>query len=247
MEMYDNFAYLYDELMNDFDYEKWFEYIKEIFHKYNKKPVEILEMACGTGSLSYYIGKEGYKLTCFDLSEEMLSIAYEKLKRLKNVKILRQDMTSFTINKKFDSVISICDSINYILDKGDLLKTFTNVYNHLNDDGIFIFDINSYYKLKEVIGNNIFVEDRDNIYYTWQNNYDDKEDICEFYLTFFYSEDGENFIRFDEKHLEKAYKTEEIITLLKEAGFANVEAYDGFTFDIPGKKSERINYVARKI
>ncbi|MDR7870401.1 MAG: class I SAM-dependent methyltransferase [Tissierellaceae bacterium] len=244
--MYDNFAYLYDELMNDFDYEKWFEYIQEIFIKYNKKPVNILEMACGTGSLSYYIGKEGYKLTCFDLSEEMLSIAYDKLKRYKNIKILRQDMTNFNVNKKFDSVISICDSINYILDKKDLLKTFTNVYNHLNDDGMFIFDINSYYKLKEVIGNNTFVEDRDNIFYTWQNFYDDESDICDFFLTFFYAEDGDNFIRFDEEHQEKAYKTEEIEILLKEVGFKSVDVYDAFTFDSPGKRSERINYVATK-
>lgn len=244
--MYDNFAYLYDELMNDFDYEAWFDYIKGIFRKYNRNPKDILEMACGTGSLSYYIGKEGYKLTCFDLSEEMLAIAYEKLKRLKNVKILRQNMTSFSINKKFDSVISICDSVNYILDKDDLLKTFKNVYEHLNKDGIFIFDINSFYKLKEVIGNNTFVEDREDIFYTWQNYFDEEKEICEFYLTFFTSDDGENFIRFDEKHLEKAYKTEEVVDLLKEAGFKTIEYFDAFTFNSPVKNSERINFVASK-
>lgn len=245
--MYGDFAYLYDELMNDFDYEEWFGYIKEIFIKYNKKPKDILEMACGTGGLSYYIAKEGYKLTAFDLSEEMLSIAYDKLKRFKNANILNQNMIDFNINKKFDSVISVCDSINYILNKEDLLKTFTNVYNHLNDDGIFIFDINSYYKLREVIGNNIFLEDRDNIFYTWQNYYDDKEDICDFYLTFFYKEDDKNYIRFDEDHQEKAYKMEEIEALLKEAGFITIDAYEAFSFESPGQTSERINYVASKI
>lgn len=245
--MYDNFAYIYDELMNDYDYKNWFEYIKEIFARYNKNPENILEMACGTGSLSYYIAKEGYKLTCFDLSEEMLSIAYDKLKRYKNTKILRQDMVNFSINKKFDTIISICDSINYILDREDLLKTFTNVYKHLNDGGIFIFDINSYYKLKEIIGNNIFLEDRDNIFYTWQNKFDDEKDICEFYLTFFYSEDYDKFIRFDEIHQEKAYKTDEIEIVLREAGFINVDVYDAFTFNSPVDCSERIYYVARKI
>lgn len=244
--MYDNFAYIYDELMDDFDYKEWFEYIKEIFKGYNKSPVNILEMACGTGSLSYYIGKEGYKLTCFDLSDEMLSIAYDKLKRLKNVKILKQDMTDFNINKKFDSIISICDSINYILDENDLLATFTNAYNHLNDDGIFIFDINSYYKLREVIGHNTFVEDRDNIFYTWQNYFDEEKNISEFYLTFFYSEDGENFTRFDEVHQEKAYRIGEIEAMLKRAGFLNIDVYDAFTFDRPGELSERINFVATK-
>ena len=244
--MYDNFAYLYDELMNDFDYERWFEYIKEIFNKYNKRPLDILEMACGTGSLSHFIANDGYKLTCFDISDDMLSIAYDKLIRYKNVKILKQDMTNFRINKKFDTVISICDSINYILDREELLKTFTNVYNHLKEDGIFIFDINSFYKLKDVIGNNVFVEDRDNVFYTWQNNYDDEKDICEFYLTFFYSEDGDKFIRFDELHQEKAYKTEEIEIILKEAGFTNIDVYEAFTFNSPGKISERINYVVNK-
>lgn len=245
--MYDNFAYIYDELMNDFDYENWFEYIKEIFNRYNKSPENILEMACGTGNLSYFLAKEGYKLTCFDLSVEMLSIAYDKLKKYKNTKILRQDMIDFSINKKFNAVISICDSINYLLDREDLLKTFTNVYNHLKDGGIFIFDINSYYKLKEIIGDNIFVEDRKNLFYTWQNKFDDKKDICEFYLTFFYSEDNEKFIRFDELHQEKAYKTQEIEMTLREAGFTNIDIYDAFTFDSPGETSERINYVARKI
>lgn len=244
--MYDNFAYIYDNLMDDFDYKQWFDYIQEIFIRYNKNPVEILEMACGTGSLSYYFAKEGYKLTCFDLSDEMLSIAYDKLKRYKSVKILKQDMTNFNINKKFDSVISICDSINYILDEKDLFKTFTNVYNHLSDDGIFIFDINSYYKLKEVIGHNTFVDDRDNIFCTWQNYFDEEEDISEFYLTFFYSGEGNNFIRFDEVHQEKAYKIHEIKINLRKAGFANIDTYDAFTFHKPSENSERINFIARK-
>ncbi len=244
--MYDDFAYIYDELMNDFDYENWFGYIKRIFAKYDKKPEDILEMACGTGSLSYYIAKEGYKLTCFDLSEEMLSIAYNKLKKFKKVKILRQDMRSFNINKKFDSVISICDSINYILDEEDLLKTFTNVYNHLNKDGIFIFDINSSYKLKEVIGNNTFVEDRGNIFYTWQNYFQDQVNISDFYLTFFYAEDEKNYLRFDEVHQERAYEIHEIKRSLSKAGFINIDIFDAFTFNNPEETSERINFIAGK-
>lgn len=244
MGMYDEFAYLYDELMNDFDYENWYGYIKEIFKRYDKKPVDILEMACGTGSLSYHIAKDGYKLTCFDLSGEMLSIAYDKLKGLKNAKILKQNMIDFTINKSFDSIISICDSINYILDEEDLLKTFINVYKHLNKDGIFIFDINSFFKLKELVGNNTFVEDREDIFYTWQNYYDDENDVCEFYLSFFYSEDGESYIRFDEEHKEKAYRVEKVVELLLKAGFTKVDTYDAFTFDDSREDSERINFVA---
>ena len=246
MDIYSRFANIYDELMVDFDYEDWFGYIRDIFDKYNKNPINVLEMACGTGNLSYYLAKEGYKLTCFDLSSDMLSMAYDKLRKYKNVKIMNQNMIDFNLNQKFDSVIAICDSINYITEKEDLLKTFKNVWNHLEDEGVFIFDINSYYKLKSIIGDNTFVDDRESIFYTWQNHYDNITDICEFYLTFFISDDGENFERFDEEHREKAYRTEEIIELLKEVGFKNIDCFEAFTFEEPTDKSERINFVATK-
>lgn len=246
MDIYNKFAQIYDELMDDFDYEKWYMYIEEIFKKYEKSPKKIMEMACGTGNISYYFAKNGYKLTSFDISDDMLAKAYEKLKRFKNVKILNQNMIDFKLNDKYEGIISLCDSINYILKKEDLKKTFENVYNHLDSDGIFIFDINSYYKLKNIIGNNTFVEDRGNIYYIWQNEYEDEKDISNFYLTFFQSEEGHAFERFDENHRERAYKTDDIQNLLLSVGFKSVDIYEGFTFDKPRAKSERINFVAIK-
>lgn len=203
MDNYSEFAYLYDRLMaDDFDYEKWYQYIEEIFEQ-DKKPKTILEMACGTGSLSYYFAKAGYDLTAFDLSEEMLSIAYNKLINFNNIELLQLDMREFSFDKKFDSIIATCDSINYIIETSELLKTFKNVYNHLNDKGLFIFDINSHYKLKHIIGNNTFVVDQDDIFYVWENYYDNNKDVCEFYLTFFTRDDGNKYSRFDEVHLER--------------------------------------------
>src|SRR5690554_2449168 len=120
MNIYNEFANLYDELMGDFDYENWFNYIEEIFNRYNKSPKKVLEMACGTGNLSYYLASRGYQLTCFDLSEDMLSKAYAKLRRFKNIKLLNQNMVDFKFNESFDSIISICDSINYITENEDL-------------------------------------------------------------------------------------------------------------------------------
>ncbi|WMM23681.1 methyltransferase domain-containing protein [Tissierella sp. MB52-C2] len=246
MDIYNRFANIYDELMMDFNYEDWFNYIEQIFKKYNKEPKQILEMACGTGNLSYYLAKQGYRLTCFDLSSDMLSKAYEKLRKFKNVKLINQNMINFNLKESFDSIISICDSINYITEKEDLFKTFKNVWNHLEDDGIFIFDINSHYKLKHIIGNNTFIEDKEEVFYSWQNYYDDNEDICEFYLTFFYSEDGENFERFDEEHREKAYEEDEIRELLKEAGFRIIDSFEAFGFEKTKDETERINFVAIK-
>ncbi len=246
VDSYGRFASIYDELMTDFDYKEWFNYMEDIFRKYDKNPKKILEMACGTGNLSYYLGKSGYDLTCFDLSVDMLSKADEKLSKFKNVEILNQNMIDFNIYKKFDSIISVCDSINYIVEKEDLLKTFERVYNHLEDDGIFIFDINSYYKLKYIIGNNTFVEDREDIFYTWENYFDETDNICEFYLTFFISDDGYKFERFDEDHMEKAYKLSELIESLEKVGFTKIDYFEAFGFNEINKESQRINFVVRK-
>lgn len=246
MDSYGGFASLYDELMNDFDYEEWARYIEEIYIHYNFKPKDILEMACGTGNLTYFLAKKRYNLVCFDLSQEMLTKAYEKLGRFNNVKILNQNMIDFNINKKFDSVISICDSINYITTDEDLAKCFKNVYNHLKPNGIFIFDLNSYYKLKNIIGNNTFVEDREDIFYTWQNYYDNDKDMCEFYLTFFEKNKDGSYNRFDEVHIERSYKEDFIYEQLLNAGFTKIDYYNAFTFNEKEDCNERINFVAIK-
>lgn len=241
--LYEDFAFIYDDLMADVDYEKWYFYILEMLNRFNREPKCVLEMACGTGNLSYYFAKDRFDLTCFDLSTDMLSVAYNKLSKFKNVTLLNQNMVDFRINKKFDLILAICDSINYILDESQLLETFRNVKKHLDKGGIFIFDINSYYKLKEIIGNNTFIEDTDDIFYIWQNYFDDEDNICQFYLTFFIKREKGNYRRFDEEHLEKAYKEEEICELLKNAGFSQVEAYHSFTFNKPSGESERIHFV----
>ena len=246
MVKYGEFARVYDDLMLDFNYEEWALYIEEIFKKYKKRPKSILEMACGTGNLTEHLAKARYDLTAFDLSEDMLAQAYDKLRPYKNVHLMKQDMLSFNFNKGFDAVIAVCDSINYITEKADLERVFKNVYNHLEDDGIFIFDINSYYKLREIIGNNTFVEDREDVFYVWENFYDEDKDLCEFYLTFFFRKEGLIYERFDEKHIEKAYRRVEVIELLKKAGFNHIDSYDAFGFDQVGDKTERINFVARK-
>lgn len=245
MDIYNKFAKVYDELMNDFDYKEWFNYIEAIFKKYKKDPKKVLEMACGTGNLSEYFAEDGYKLTSFDLSDEMLARAYDKLNRYKNVKLLKQDMIDFKFSGNFEAIVSICDSVNYILKQDDLVKTFKNVYDHLEDGGIFIFDINSYYKLSKTLGNNIFIEDREDIFYTWENSFDEKTNICDFYLTFFLKQE-EEYKRFDEHHREKAYKLGEVLEALKLAGFKTRHMYDCFTFDTPIEKTERVNFIAIK-
>lgn len=245
MKSYKEFARIYDELMNDIDYDGWFSYIKEIFGQNNVRPKNILEMACGTGNLTKLLGEERYDITCFDLSEDMLTIAYDKLRSFKNVSILKQDMVNFRLKENFDAVLSICDSINYIIEYDDLISTFENVYSHLNNGGIFIFDINSYYKLSYTIGNNTFVNEDENVFYVWENEFNKEEGVCEFNLTFFVKENV-NYMRFDESHLQRAYKSEEVISALRQAGFRDISTFDSFSFDSPNEESQRINFVVRK-
>lgn len=243
--MYTDFASLYDELMDDVDYKSWYLYIESIFKKFKKNPKKLLEMACGTGNLSYYLAKNGYDLTCFDLSLEMLSIADSKLNEFKNIRFLNQNMIDFNIGEEYDAVISICDSINYILDETNLLKTFKNVKKHLNKDGIFIFDINSYHKLSHIIGFNTFVEEKEHLYYIWQNYFDKNANIAEFYLTFFVQGKDNKYIKFNEEHLQRAYKIDEIIKMLELASFTEIKFFDGITFEKANDKCERITFVAQ--
>lgn len=242
--MYDEFAFVYDELIDDVDYEKWNSYIKDIFHRYGKKPNNILEMACGTGNLSFLLAKEGYELTCFDISDNMLSVAYNKLSQFENVLLLNQNMVDFNIGRKFGGIVSILDSINYITEPLELLKTFKNVKSHLEEDGIFIFDINSKYKLKEIIGNNIFVEDREDIFYVWDNYFHEEKNIAQFNLTFFVKKENGEYKRFDEEQFERAYSITEIVEALKKAEFTRIDYFDCFTFKKPNNRSERIIFVA---
>ena len=246
MNSYGEFAMLYDELMDDFDYAAWGEYIQEILKNNGVGKTSILEMACGTGNLSEQLLKKGFSVDAFDLSHEMLAIANNKLSNFKNKRLFKMDMEEFKMDRTYGAIISACDSINYLLEETSLMKTFYRVYEHLENGGIFIFDINSEYKLKEILGNNIFIEDRDDVFYTWENHYNEDTGICDFYLTFFQSKNGSDYRRFDEHHREKAYSVETINRLLKEAGFTEILVYEAFGFKGIKDDSERINFVAKK-
>ena len=246
MNAYEDFAQIYDKLMYDVDYSKWHEYITEVLNRYNVSPQKVLEMACGTGNFTKFLCEDGYEVTCFDASDDMLSIAFDKLTKYKNITILNQNMIDFELNQQFDLILSICDSINYITDYEDLIVVFENVYRHLKENGLFIFDVNSIYKLKEIIGNNTFVEDNKEVFYVWENEFDANSSICEFYISFFVKDSTGLYRRFDEQHFERAYTSEQIVLALKTAGFSRIEEYEGFSFDKPKANSERLVFIIRK-
>lgn len=243
---YGEFAKIYDDLINeDINYDNMVSRIIEICNEHNIECKDYLDAACGTGNVTVRLAKHFKDIYAVDLSEDMLREAFNKLKenRIKG-KIICQDMTEMQLNRKFDLITSVLDSTNYITDEDDLEKYFSSVKEHLKDDGIFIFDVNSYYKLSEILGNNIYTYSEEDVFYTWENVFED--DMVSMFLTFFVKQ-GELYERFEEEHFERAYKEEELESALSNCGLKVINKFDGYSNNKVQANSERIVYVVKKI
>ncbi|MCD8048155.1 MAG: class I SAM-dependent methyltransferase [Clostridia bacterium] len=240
--MYEDFAHLYDALQTDVPYDKYAEYYEEAIERFGGKKGLCLDLGCGTGSLTLCMEERGFDMIGVDSSVEMLNAAREKGG---SILYLNQDMRSFELYGTVGTVVSSLDCMNYVTDLDDLTKVFTLVNNYLDPKGLFIFDMNSEYKLKYVLGDNTYVSDGEDIFYSWQNSFDARSRICTFYLTFF-EKAGDMYRRFDEEHYERAYSVEEVKGALEKAGLEFVGAFDDLSFDAANKESERIFYIARE-
>jgi len=241
---YKEFAKIYDELINeDIDYVQISNRILEICNEQKISFDNYLDLACGTGNVTAKLANNFKESIASDLSEDMLIEAKDKLKKEKvKCKLLCSDMTNFNINKQFDLITSVLDASNYIIEDEDFYDYFISVKNHLKKDGLFIFDINSYYKLSEVLGNNIYTYNEEKIFYSWENVFED--DIVNMYLTFFVKK-GDLYERFEEEHRERAYTETYIESLLDAIGLSLVAKYDGYTKNKVKEDSERIVYVVK--
>ncbi|MBR5517487.1 MAG: class I SAM-dependent methyltransferase [Clostridia bacterium] len=243
MESYTDFAYIYDKLI-DQDYEKWADYIEEIFKKHNVNPKLVLDLGCGTGSITNILAKRGYDMIGVDLSPDMLNVARDKaMEEGLDVLYLCQDIREFELYGTVDAIICTLDVLNYITEPKDLQQVFALVKNYLNPDGIFVFDINTEHKLKNVLGNNTFINDENGIFYTWENEYNNN--ISNQFLTFFAETEDGLYERFDEQHIQRAYTIDEI----KEKLAVNKLSFEGeyklFSFDTPGSDCEKSVIVSK--
>ncbi|NMB33719.1 MAG: class I SAM-dependent methyltransferase [Clostridium sp.] len=242
--MYSDFAYVYDKLMYDIDYIKWADYIEKIFSMSSFKPSLILDLGCGTGSLCIEMDKRGYEMIGVDSSIDMLNCAKNKSLQ-RDILYINQDMTNFELYGTVDVVLSLMDSINYLLYRKDIKKVFLLVKNYLNPGGFFIFDVNTPFKFKHIFGDNVFYDVSEHVSYIWQNNYDNEKEICEFDLTFFIK-DGEHYKRYDEIHHERCYQIEDLKSMVMESGLELLGVYDELKFALPSKKSQRVFFICRK-
>ena len=245
MNSYRDFARIYDSLMHrDVDYEKWADYIENLFDMYGANPSLVCDVACGTGNMTIPLAKRGYDMTGVDISEDMLNIARSKSEGL-NILYLNQSMTNIDLYGTMGAFLCMIDGINYVLTPKSLLKFFTRIKTcFMDNDGIFIFDISTEYKLRNIIGSETFVHCGNNIFYTWQNRFIEKKRISDMFLTFFVKR-GNLYERFEERHLQRAYSADELTYLLRKAGFTKIDIYDELSFSHPREDSERIVFVCR--
>ena len=248
MEVYKNFSKVYDIFMKDAPYEKWTIYIQNIFKKFKVNPKIICELGCGTGNMTIRLAKKNFSLIGIDISDDMLAIAKNKIieNNIDNILFLNQNMCNFKLVNKVDCFICICDGLNYILNEKDLLNVFKSVFKYLNKDGLFIFDLNTIYKFKHILGQNDFCETTDYAAYTWENYYDEKLHINEFYTNFFIKCEKLNlYERFEEIHYQKAYSIEKVKNLIKQSGLTLLNIFDDLNFNPPKNTSERIFFVIK--
>ncbi len=245
--MYSDFAYSYDALMSDVDYEKRTEYICSLFAKFDQMPTLMLDLACGTGEFSNRFADKGVSVIGVDISYDMLSIAREKTaEQDKEILYLCQDASKLDLYGTVDGAICCIDSLNHITDYDRFCAAIQRVSLFLENDRLFVFDLNTVYKHRCVLGNNTFVIDTDEVYCVWQNEYNEAENIVDINLDFFIPE-GDGYYRTGESFCERAYTTDEIETALNRAGLKIEAVFDDMSYSEPSNTSERVIYVTRKV
>lgn len=246
MEAYQEFASVYDIFMEEIPYDQWLAFIKQIWQLEKLEPKMIADLGCGTGNVLLPLAKEGYEMTGVDVSFDMLTQAEHKLREAGiRALLLEQDMTEFVLPQKADCILSLCDSLNYLTEDGELTNAFCQVKENLAEEGIFIFDLNTEYKFCHVYGQNTYAAVEDDAAYIWENFYDEGEKINEYAVNFFLRRDDGSYERTEEVHYERAYALEEIKQALLESGLEMTAVYDDYSFSPICEESQRICVVAK--
>lgn len=249
MEVYTSFSEVYDQFMDNVPYREWADFLQEILQQEGIRDGLVLDLGCGTGSMTEELALRGYDMIGVDNSEEMLEIAMRKRQKSgSDILYLLQEMQKFELYGTVRAVVSVCDSINYVTEAEELEAVFRLVNNYLDPGGLFLFDFNTEYKYREVLGDRTIAENRKSASFIWDNYYYEKEKMNEYELTLFIQDTGqeEMYHKYQETHYQRAYTLEEIQDFLKKSGLVFVAAYDAYTKNPPGTDSERICVVARE-
>lgn len=250
---YSSISEIYDKINAEVDYRAWADYFEECFDRFlPSRPGLILDLACGTGSMTLELASRGYDMIGADGSDAMLTRALDNAydRGISDVLFIHQDMQSFELYGTVGAITCCLDSINYLTDKEDLIKCFSSVHNYLDPDGLFLFDVNTPYKFENVYSDNSYIHevyDEElslNCYCGWQNEFDRNTGLCNFYLSVFTEKNGV-YTREDEVQTERAYDMSEIKDALTKCSFELIGLYSGYGFEEICDTTERWHFVAR--
>ncbi|MGE6609897.1 class I SAM-dependent DNA methyltransferase [Peribacillus sp. NPDC076916] len=245
---YERFAYVYDELMKDAPYEKWLMILTAKLEQYGIGGRKVLDLACGTGEMTVELAQHGFDVTGVDLSDEMLLVANEKAVKLGlSIPLFQQNMAELEGLGQFDCVTIFCDSLNYLRNEEDIVKTFSRVHEHLKDGGLFLFDVHSIYKMEEIFRDNTFAVNGEEVSYIWDCFPGEEPYSVEHDLSFFVRDDESGlYDRFDELHYQRTYPVEQYKKWLEQAGFTVSEILADLEDAPLVAETERILFVASK-
>lgn len=243
---YDVFSGFYDSLTDNVEYEKRADYFCRLLSLCGAKEGILLDLGCGTGSMSVEMANRGFDVIGVDSSIGMLNAAREKCSGYGGkILLLNQEMQNIDLFGTVDAAICVLDGINHLPSAGDVKKTFEKVSLFMNPGGAFVFDVNTLYKHEFVLADNAFIYETEGVFCAWQNNYDPEDGSVDIELDFFEEEDGV-YYRSSESFSEKAYELDEIKKMLEESGFEVMGIYDDMTLDPVKANTERAVFSARK-
>ena len=247
MAAYSAFAGIYDLLMDDVDYSAWSEYYLRLLSLAGVAPKKLCDCACGTGAMSVQFARRGIRVTGADISGEMLEQAQSRARQSGvQAMFVRQDMCALDLPRPVDALVCACDGVNYLLDDARLNAFFRRARASIRPGGALAFDISSAYKLRHVLGDGFFGEERDDVAYLWQNRFDGEAQTVTMDLTFFVREKGELYRRFTEVHVQKAHDAAHIARLLGENGFIDIRVFGDKNFEPPKPEEQRVHFVATR-
>jgi len=248
MEAYTEFSEVYDLFMDNVPYQEWGEYLIGLLRQYGVMDGLVLDLGCGTGTMTEILANAGYDMIGIDLSEEMLQKALEKREKSGNdILYLCQDMREFELYGTVRAIVSVCDSMNYILREEELQKILNlAACNYLDYGGLFIFDLNTEYKYQEILGQQTIAENRQEGSFIWENHYDEEKMLNEYQLTLFIREKEDYYRKYEEVHYQRAYSIQTIEKLVEKSGLVLLHIYDAFTHKPARENSERVYVICQR-
>ena len=244
---YGPLAGCYDQLTYDVDYPRWADYIEKHFARRHIPGRTVLDLACGTGSLTRELARRGYEMIGVDRSPEMLAQAAEKNRGVSPIEpiFLCQSMEKLDLYGTIDACVCCLDSVNYVTDPKKLERAFARVRLFLMPGGLFLFDVNTPEKLEGLDGQ-VFLDETEDTYCVWRAEWSRRGRTCSYFMDLFRREESGLWRREEELHRERAYTVPELTAMLERAGFADIRTYAAFRFRPPAPGEQRIFFTARK-